>query len=49
VFVNVIHFSPIKPGKEAEILAWCAWSSEQYAKHKGFISRKLLDPHEGDN
>ena len=49
MFVNIIHFPPIKPDKEAEFLAWFAWSNEQYAKHQGFISRKLLKPREGGN
>lgn len=49
MFVNIIHFPPIKPGKDAEFQAWFAWSNEQYARHKGFISRKLLKPREGGN
>ena len=49
MFVNIIHFPPIKPDKDAEFLAWFAWSNEQYARHKGFISRKLLKPREGGN
>jgi hypothetical protein len=42
MFINIIHSPPIKAGKDAEFRAWFAWSNEQYAKHKGFISRKLL-------
>ena len=49
MFVNIVHFPPIKAGKDAEFQAWFAWSNEQYAKHKGFISRKLLKPREGVN
>jgi len=47
VFVNLINFPPVKPGKEAEFLEWFRWSNELYAKHKGFISRRLLKPTEG--
>lgn len=46
MFVNIIYFPPIKPGKDAEFHEWFQWSNEQYAKHKGFISRKLLKPRE---
>jgi len=49
MFVNIVHFPPIKAGKDAEFQAWFAWSNEQYAKHKGFISRKLLKPREAGN
>lgn len=49
MFVNIIHFPPIKDGKDAEFRQWFTWSNEEYAKHKGFISRKLLLPREGGN
>ncbi len=49
MFVNIIHFPPIKVGKDAEFQAWFAWSNEQYARHKGFIRRRLLKPREGGN
>lgn len=49
MFVNIIHFPPIKAGKDAEFREWFAWSNQEYAKHKGFISRKLLLPREGGN
>ena len=49
MFVNIIHFPPIKAGMDAEFQAWFAWSNEQYARHKGFISRKLLKPRKGGN
>jgi len=42
MFANIIHFPPIKAGKDAEFHEWFAWSNQEYAKHKGFISRKLL-------
>lgn len=49
MFVNIIYFPPIKPSKDAEFLEWFKWSNAEYAKHKGFISRKLLKPREGGN
>ena len=49
MFVNIIYFPPIRAGKDAEFREWFAWSNQEYAKHKGFISRKLLKPHEGGN
>ena len=47
-FVNLVNFPPIRPGKEAEFLEWFRWSNELYSKHKGFISRTLLKPTEGN-
>lgn len=47
MFLNIIHFPPIKNGKEAEFKNWFAWSNELYAKHEGFISRRLLKPLDG--
>ena len=49
MFINIINFPPIKEGKDAEFREWFAWSNQEYAKHKGFISRKLLKPREGGN
>jgi len=49
MFVNIIRFPPIKEGKDDEFRGWFAWSNAEYAKHEGFISRKLLRPHEGGN
>jgi len=49
VFVNIILFPPIKAGMDGEFREWFAWSNQEYAKHKGFISRKLLLPREGGN
>jgi hypothetical protein len=43
MFINIIQFPPIKPGKEAEFREWFAWSNAQYAKHTGFISRRLFE------
>ncbi|HKZ83699.1 MAG TPA: antibiotic biosynthesis monooxygenase [Anaerolineae bacterium] len=47
MFVNIIHFPPIKAGKDAEFREWFAWSNEAYSRHKGFIRRRLLKPREG--
>ncbi len=49
MFVNLVHFPPIKEGKDAEFREWFAWSNEQYARHKGFIRRRLLLPRDGGN
>ena len=49
MFVNVIHFPAVKAGKDAEFREWFAWSNEQYAKHKGFIRRRLMLPRGGSN
>lgn len=49
MFINLIHFPPVKAGKDAEFRAWFAWSNGEYAKHPGFISRRLLVPHAGGN
>lgn len=49
MFINIVHFPPIKAGKDAEFRQWFAWSNKEYAKHKGFISRRLLLPREGGN
>jgi antibiotic biosynthesis monooxygenase (ABM) superfamily enzyme len=49
MFVNIVHFPPIKAGKDAEFREWFAWSNEEYAKHKGFIRRRLLKPRQGGN
>ena len=49
MFVNIIHFPPIKEGKDAEFREWFKWSNKEYTKHKGFISRRLLQPREGGN
>lgn len=49
MFVNIIYFPPIIEGKDAEFREWFEWSNQKYAKHEGFISRKLLRPREGGN
>jgi heme-degrading monooxygenase HmoA len=49
MFVNIIHFPPIKEGKDSEFREWFRWSNAEYAKHRGFIRRQLLRPREGGN
>jgi heme-degrading monooxygenase HmoA len=49
MFVNIVHFPPIKDGKDSEFRDWFAWSNQEFAKHKGFIRRRLLKPLEGGN
>jgi len=49
MFINIIHFPPIEPDKDAAFREWFARSNEEYAKHKGFISRRLLRPRKGGN
>jgi heme-degrading monooxygenase HmoA len=49
MFINIIQFPTIKPGKDAEFREWFAWSNDEYAKHKGFLSRRLSKPREGGN
>lgn len=49
LLVNIIHFPPVKPGKDEEFREWFAWSNEKYEDHEGFISRKLLKPRENGN
>jgi hypothetical protein len=44
MFVNIIQFPPIRASKDAEFREWFTWWNAEYAKHKGFISRKLLIP-----
>ncbi len=44
MFVVIIHFPPVKEGKDAEFLEWFAWSNDEFAKHKGFLGRRLLRP-----
>lgn len=49
MFVNVMHYPPIKEGKDADFREWFAWSNKEYARHKGFIGRRLLKPRKGGN
>ena len=47
IFVNMIDFAPLKPGKDETFREWFRHSSEILARHPGFISRTLLGPMEG--
>lgn len=49
MLINIIRFPPVKAGKEAEFLEWFRWSNAEYARHTGFISRRLAKPREGGN
>lgn len=49
MFVVIVNFPPIKKGKDAEFREWFAWSNKEFAKHKGFIGRRLLRPVKGGN
>ncbi len=49
MFVNIVHFPPIKDGKDSEFRDWFAWSNQEFATHKGFIRRRLLKPLQGGN
>ncbi len=49
MFVNIVHFPPIKTGKDEEFREWFAWSNAEFAKHKGFVRRQLLKPRESGN
>ena len=48
MIIAIIHFPPVKAGKEKEFLAWFEWSNREFAKLKGFVGRKLLKPKTGD-
>lgn len=47
MFVVIINFPPIKAGKDAEFQKWFSSSNKEFAKHKGFINRRLLKPVKG--
>ena len=47
MFVVIINFPPIKAGKDVEFQEWFSWSNKEFAKHKGFINRRLLKPLKG--
>ena len=49
MFVNIVQFPPIKTGKDKEFCEWFAWSNEEFAKHTGFVRRRLLKPRRGGN
>jgi len=44
------HSVPARQGRQgAEFRAWFAWSNQKFAKHKGFLRRRLLKPRAGGN
>ena len=47
--VVIIHYPPIKQGKDEEFREWFAWSNQEFSSYKGFISRRLLKPINGGN
>jgi len=49
MFVNIVKFPPIREGKDTQFREWFAWSNREFAKHRGFISRRLLEPRKGGN
>jgi heme-degrading monooxygenase HmoA len=44
MFINTVFFPMLKKEKDSEFRDWFVWTNQKYAKHKGFISRKLLNP-----
>lgn len=44
MFVVIINFPPIKAGKDDEFRKWFVQTNKEFAKYKGFISRRLLKP-----
>ena len=49
MFVVLINFAPVRPGKDAEFKEWFAQSNREFAPFKGFIRRRLMKPQEGGN
>ncbi len=49
MFVNLVHFPPIKEGKDAQFREWFVWSNEKFATQEGFIRRLLLKPRRSGN
>ena len=49
MFIVIVSFPPIKPGKDEESREWFASSNKEFANYKGFIHRRLLKPLKGGN
>jgi heme-degrading monooxygenase HmoA len=49
MFIVIINFPPIKPGKDEEFREWFIWSNKEFANYKGLISRRLLKLLKGGN
>lgn len=48
MFVNIVEFPPIVPGKEQQFEDWFTWSNSLYETFPGFVSRRLLKPTSAD-
>ncbi len=44
MFISIVNFPPVKEGQDGQFREWFTWSNEEFAKHKGFIRRRLLRP-----
>jgi heme-degrading monooxygenase HmoA len=49
MFVVIVNFPPIKEGRDESFRDWFGWSTALLGRHKGFVSRRLLEPIEGGN
>ncbi len=49
MFVNLVHFPPIKAGRDAEFVEWFEWSNRLLAGTKGFVRRQLWKTRDGGN
>ena len=49
MFIVIIDFPPIQPGKDAAFREWFVQTNAEFGKHEGFISRRLLNPLKGGN
>ncbi|HEY3276780.1 MAG TPA: antibiotic biosynthesis monooxygenase [Syntrophorhabdaceae bacterium] len=49
MFIALVRFPSLKPGKEEEFLEWFSWSNDQLRPMKGFVARRLLKPGDGGN
>ena len=49
MFVVIVDFPPIEEGKDAEFREWFVQTNQEFASHRGFISRRLLKPIKGGN
>jgi heme-degrading monooxygenase HmoA len=49
MYVAIINFPPVKPGKDAEFREWFEWANREFAGFKGFVRRRLLAPEKGGN
>ncbi len=42
MFIVIVQFPPLRPGKDQEFMEWFEWSNKGFAGHRGFIRRRLL-------